>query len=448
MNYLRCTIIFLLVAMVSGCDKMNCRLKLLVGDISLNGFYSLESDSLTIYASPEDKEKGRIECRIYRDEYALAAKMFRVFDSRSIRDAYLSKGGGRFDQDIRTKLLSMDETPFRPGGDPVLPLAGLRVAIDPGHNAGSMSEAKRENKYMWLFAPDGKPITFYEARLNLATAMELKELLERDGAEVMLTREQGRQTYPIPFDRWVRRDFRRSVREKQHEGFITPEHAEKLLNDTNEKRRYKFFNSEYEMPNRANIINAFRPHLAVSVHYNSFGESAGFREKYGRLLRVMEKPHRSPAAFKAACEEVVDSTSETGRNFCLAFVPGCFLRGELDTVESRIEFLRLILTSDLEESIRFSSYVIGNFRKLLGVAPAGDRFPGARRAGICRKGVYSRNLRMTRLVRGPLCLGEPLLQNNMQEAVRLVEISNGKVPERVALVARAYYLAIRKYADR
>lgn len=446
MKKLSCMILTALVIITCGCDKRNGRLKLLDGDASLAGFYSLERDSFTMYASPEDRERGKIECRIFRDEYDIAVKMFRVLDGSSIRDAYLAKGGGRFDPSFMAKISSMDEDPFRAGTDPGRPLAGLRVAIDPGHNAGSMDEAKREGKYMLLFEPGGKRISFYEARLNLATARALKEMLERDGATVMLTRERGRQTYPASFERWVRRDFRRSVREKQREGFITPKEAAKLLGDTTEKQRYKFFNSEYEMPNRARIINPFRPHITIMVHYNSLGESAGYRKRYGRLLRAMEKPHDSPASRMADLHEALDSSAETDRNFCMAFVPGCFLRGELNTVESRIEFLRLVLSEDLEDSIRLSYDVIENFRELLVVPPAGDRFPGARKARVCRNGVYARNFRMTRLVRGALCLGEPFLQNNLEEAIRLAEISEGRVPERIVLVARAYYLAIREYS--
>ena len=127
-------------------------------------------------------------------------------------------------------------------------------------------------------------------------------------------------------------------------------------------------------------------------------------------------------------------------------MPGCFLRGELETLESRIELLRLVLSDDLEESIRYSKYVVDNFSSYLDLQATNDRYPGAYRAGICRRGVYARNFRMTRLVRGPLCLGEPLQQNYMKEALHLSAINTGKTPDRVLAVARAYYNAIRKYA--
>jgi hypothetical protein len=48
-------------------------------------------------------------------------------------------------------------------------------------------------------------------------------------------------------------------------------------------------------------------------------------------------------------------------------------------------------------------------------------------------------------VRGTLCLGEPLQQNNLREARELAAISEGRVPDRVKTVARAYHEAIRKY---
>ncbi|MBN2078386.1 MAG: hypothetical protein JW838_05435, partial [Spirochaetes bacterium] len=133
-------------------------------------------------------------------------------------------------------------------------------------------------------------------------------------------------------------------------------------------------------------------------------------------------------------------------NFCTAFVPGCFLRGELASVESRIEFLRLVVSTDLERSIRFSKHVVEHFKKELDVPPSPETFPGSRLVGFRSGGVYARNLRMTRLVRGPLCLGEPLQQNNLDEARRLAEIGKGRMPERVRETARAYHRAIRDYA--
>lgn len=431
--------------LIAGCDSRSRRVKYLVGDDSLHGYFSLEARSVTIYASPEDKRAGRIECRLHDDEYGIFARMFRVLDDDAIEEAYRAKGQSRFSEEFIQKVMSADDGEFRPAGDTARPLAGLRVAIDPGHSAGSMEEAVREGKYILLFTPAGEKLSFYEAALNLATARVLKEMLERDGATVMLTRTQGGQVYPVPFDAWVKRSFRRAVREKERDGFITSATAKRLLTRSSDRRRLKFFNSEYEMPHRAALINRFRPHVTVLAHYDARDATPDYRTKYLLVKKIAQSPGGAADRMKRI-NEVVDSISALDDNFCTAFVPGCFLRGELASVESRIEFLRLMVSTDLERSIRFSRHVMEHFKKELDLPPSPETFPGSRLVGFRSGGVYARNLRMTRLVRGALCLGEPLQQNNLDEARRLAEIGRGQIPERVRETARAYHGAIRDYA--
>ena len=446
MNNLKFILIIIIMAnLVSGCDSRTGRAKLLVGDSSLEGYFSIEPRSVTVYASPEDRISGRIECRVYDDEYDVFARMFRVLEEDAIIEAYRSKGSSRFTPDLIRKVMTADEGEYRPAGDPSRPLAGLRVAIDPGHSAGSMEEAKREGKYIVLFTPEGEKLAFYEAALNLATSLLLKEMLEGDGAEVMLTRTKGAQVYPVPFDAWVKNNFRRAVREKEREGLITSAAAKRLLTRSNDRQRLKFFNSEYEMPHRARLINRFRPHVTVLAHYDARDATPDYRTKY-LLIKDIARSRDNPAERMRRIGEVVDSISALDDNFCTAFVPGSFLRGELAAMESRIEFLRLVVSTDLDRSIRFSRQVVRRFKKELEVPPSPKTFPGSRLVGPRSGGVYARNLRMTRLVRGALCLGEPLQQNNLEEARRLVEIETGRTPERVADTARAYHRAIRDYA--
>ncbi|OHD71052.1 MAG: hypothetical protein A2W19_08560 [Spirochaetes bacterium RBG_16_49_21] len=436
--------IFLVVLSV-GCDRRSRRLALLVGDPSLEGFVSLERDSVTMYASPEDKKTGRIECRIYEDEYQVFLKMLGVLDDSSINRAYRSKGSSRFTGDFIKKIESQDKRITHTGENPSMPLEGIRVAVDPGHSAGSFDEAIREGKFMWLINSQGSSIKFYEAALNLATARTLKDMLEKDGARVMLTRNSGRQVYPVPYGSWLRGNFRQAVYEKLRDRHISAETAASLLNRAREEEKLKFFNSEIEMPYRARLINAFHPHITVLVHYDAMDDDPAYRSKYLRIKNILGNKSATATQRLKEIEDVVKSISETGRDFCSVYVPGGFLRGELDAVESRIEFLRLIISPDLENSILYAKYVLENFEKLLDVPPAHESFPNALPADFCSKGLYARNFRMTRLVRGVLCLGEPLQQNNMREAVELSSITEGKVPERVKLVARAYHEAIRKY---
>jgi N-acetylmuramoyl-L-alanine amidase len=439
-----------LVMLSAGCDKRSRRFALLAGDPSIKGFVTIEPDSVTMFTSPEDKKTGRIECRIYKNEYEVFIKMFSVLDQASLKNTYLGKGSSRFSEDfinkINVKIQTRGLLHTRPNTSKLLD--GVRIAVDPGHIAGTFNEAIREGKFMWLMSPRGNSIKFYEAALNLATARVLKDMLERDGATVMLTRNSGRQVYPLSFDAWVLRYFRWAVNEKLREKHITREAAERLLNSTKEDEKLKFFNSEIEMPYRARLINDFHPDITVLVHYDAMDDNPAFRSKYLRIKNILSRNTVTCGQKIKEIEDVVKSISETGRDFCTVYVPGSFLRGELDSVESRIEFLRLIISPDIDHSILFSKYVLENFEKFLGVPPAHEPIANALLVSVCRHGLYARNFKMTRLVRGALCLGEPLQQNNMKEAIELSSINNGKVPERVKQVARAYYEAVLKYVKR
>ena len=61
-------------------------------------------------------------------------------------------------------------------------------------------------------------------------------------------------------------------------------------------------------------------------------------------------------------------------------------------------------------------------------------------------GIFCRNLCLTRLVKGPICYGETLIQNNLQEALELSQhqtmIEGIPCPKRVIDVAEAYYETI------
>jgi len=445
MNYRNIIILILLIIALLGCDRRSARLSLLIGDPSIEGFVSLEPDAVTMYASPADKKAGRIECRIYEDEYPVFINMFKVLDNARINEVYREKRQSRFTADFIDEIKSMTEKnkPMPENSD--LPLAGIRIAIDPGHSAGSFNEAIMESKYMWLFARNGAQIKFYEAQLNLETARILKEMLEKDGAIVMQTRDSGRQAYPVPFNIWAVRNFSQAVDEKMRDNHISPALAHRLLSGIGNEAKLKFFNSEIEMPYRAKIINAFHPHVTVLVHYDARDEETAFRSKYLRIKDIFEDPYAQCTQKLKDISEVLKSVSETKRDYCTVFVPGCFLSNELNTIESRIEFLRLIISPDLDNSIVYSKYVLENFKDYLDLPGARESFSASISVSSFRPGLYARNFRMTRLVRGTLCLGEPLQQNNIAEAAGLSQIATGKTPERVKLVARAYYDAIRKY---
>jgi len=67
------------------------------------------------------------------------------------------------------------------------------------------------------------------------------------------------------------------------------------------------------------------------------------------------------------------------------------------------------------------------------------------------QGIYSRNLALTRLVHGPVCYGETLVQNNEEEVYRLSShdaiIAGIPCSKRIQEVAEGYFEGIKEYLN-
>lgn len=264
----------------------------------------------------------------------------------------------------------------------------LRVAIDPGHIGGDW--AQLEERFI-DFNYRGKRIQFDEGTLTLLTALLLREKLVKEGIEVFLTRDSTEKgAYPEQFFDWL----------KYH-----PEHWKKGATLSGIFRRYY---NRLDMRERARQINAFNPDLTVCIHYN-------------------------------ALEELVP----TEQNYNLVFIPGSFGKGELSEVEDRTHFLRLVCTPDLDRSKEVAKKLVQSFSKHTKVPPFENPFPNSRMAST---GVYCRNLCLTRLIEGPVCYGETLIQNHKEELLRLSqmdhEVQGMACPKRVVEVAEAYFETI------
>ena len=106
----------------------------------------------------------------------------------------------------------------------------------------------------------------------------------------------------------------------------------------------------------------------------------------------------------------------------MAFVPGAFLVHEATRTSDKVDFLRLLLSTDMDKSMRLAHMILMQERLLTGIAPVGhDEIKLDDQ--VCTKsiydGVYLRNLAMTRMVRGPVVYLEALLQDNKDMAMQL-----------------------------
>lgn len=291
----------------------------------------------------------------------------------------------------------------RPKAKLTKPLSAYRIAIDPGHLGGSYADLEERKVFIPYHPnlPSQELIKFDEGTLNLMTAKVLRDLLQQSGMTVMLTKEQaGQAVYSQTFETWQSTQPSRS---------LSPSELFR-----------KFYNS-LDLRARAEKINAFQPDLTIIIHYNA--------------------------------HEDVNPDTQTNRmgpyNYNMAFVGGSFCKNELKDEEGRYAFLRLLLTDDLDLSIQLSHQILQQFTTHLKVplVKAEDPVPYLRTVCLpIEEGLYARNLVLTRCVKGPVCYGETLCQDQEQECLRLNQKDfayEGLVgPKRVKEVAQAYFEGI------
>jgi N-acetylmuramoyl-L-alanine amidase len=355
-------------------------------------YFSIGEDAIRLYASPSDRRENR-------PEY--------VFQ------------------------LGTAPTPVafpRPAGNRAHPLQGVRIAIDPGHSGGGLAHI--EERYIDM-APvpevgGRSDLHFDEGTLALLTAQRLRRLLEGAGAEVLLTHEAIGTTVYKDFNRWRESaEFAEAVSLRLTERVFPDDFARELarwnLFRAPDTEVFRAIYNEYEMKARAERINAFHPDLTLVIHFNGTSRKNAKGDFLG-----------------------------TDENYSEVFIPGAFMDDELRDPASRYEFLRLLVSGDVEESVRVGGCLAGLFGSALGTPLADERIgrrePRTAMLPAGPPGVFARNLALTRRIHGPLVYGETLIQDNYQESQRLADrslsIDQREASYRLEQVARAYYLAV------
>lgn len=286
-------------------------------------------------------------------------------------------------------------------------LVGVKIAVDPGHLGGPY--ARLEERFIDIppSLERGESIQFDEGTLTFLTAMYLKILLEKEGAIVMMTRDQiGKNVFSESFFDWLKNK------------------PNLWAGEVSLNKLFRKYYNPLDLRARANKINAFAPDLSIVIHYNSHEGS----------------------------DEISSNHCVVSNNFNMVFIPGAFCSNELVEQESRFEFLRLLITNDLTHSHDLSLAILEKFGSCLQV-PIVTKIDGARYLqSVCLKveeGVYARNLALTRLIHGPVCYGETLVQNNIDECQNLGRqdfvIHGMTCSSRIKEVAEAYFEGIKLF---
>lgn len=430
MTYLRIIAIF--ITFVTSVFAVSCieinppnyddKLQLLVKSPALHNYFEIDNQGIKIYSSPSAKDNDSCEIIIYHTETKDFTQLFRQLSSDSLLHLYQNKGSRLLSEVYPVQLL--DNSLAFPPATPAQPLQGVRIAIDPGHIAGNEKDARLEHRFMQV-TDSGR--FFYEAQLNFATARFLQQALEKQGANVLLTRQRhGHTAFDKTYSQWVENDLENAVNKAFERGDISEGTAAFLTDSASAEEVFHQFFKFLDYKERARKINAFGPHLSLMIHYN-----------------VSDKA----VVGKSGNYEPVNE------NYSMVFVPGSFMQLELDQPKKRLAFLRLLITNDLYQSIDFSATIAQHLESELNVPliPNQQQISYLNNFSIFtgRPGVYARNLAMTRQVRGCLCFGETFYQNNSDESLRLSEndtvVDGMAVPKRCYEVAQAYYSGIMEY---
>lgn len=251
-------------------------------------------------------------------------------------------------------------------------LAGLRIAIDPGHIGGKW--AKMEER--WFQIGKGKPVT--EGDMTLRVAKLLEERLKKLGAEVRLTRSG---TSPLTKTRPEKllAEARRSLAESDRKAtaFALQKESEKLFYRTAEIR------------SRAWLVNAvIKPDLVVCLHFNAEGWGDPARPT------LIDKSH-------------------------LHFlVTGAWSRDELEYEDQRFEMLHKLLSRSLEEEAPVSEALARSLAAATKLPPYIYQGSNAVRVGEGDY-VWGRNLLANRLFQCPVVYAEPYVMNSRQDYARI-----------------------------
>jgi hypothetical protein len=268
---------------------------------------------------------------------------------------------------------------------PNKPLAGLRVALDPGHLGGKW--AKMEER--WFQVGDSKPVT--EGDLTLRVSRMLTPRLRKLGATVLFVRNN---TQPITSKRPS--DFLDLAKKILIKNGVPQPRSDVLDSKDPEKEKTIRWQSEIlfyrynEIRRRAVLVNTkLHPDLVLCLHFNAEG--------WG------------------------DPSNPTliDNNHLHLLVNGSYVQDELQFDDERFEMIRRLLSRAYDEELAIADTVATSMAKATGLPPF--QYPTTlTTTKVGSSGyVYARNLLATRLYRCPVVYCEPYVMNSKDGFARI-----------------------------
>jgi hypothetical protein len=272
-----------------------------------------------------------------------------------------------------------------PATSPARPLAGLRVALDPGHLGGPW--AKMEER--WFQVGSSAPVT--EGDLTLRVARILAPQLRELGAKVLFVRNNTEPVTPRRPD-----DFRELARRILIRNGVPQPRPEVLDPNDPAKEQSVRWQSEIvfyrysEIRRRAVIVNTrLHPDLVLCLHFNA----EGWGDPASPIL--------------------IDN------NHLHLLVNGSYLKDELDFDDERFEMVRRLFSRVYDEELPLADTVAASLAHDTGL-PAYQYPTTQTTTKVGSTGyVYARNLLATRIYRCPVVYCEPYVMNSRDGFARI-----------------------------
>jgi hypothetical protein len=290
-----------------------------------------------------------------------------------------------------------------------LPLAGLRVAVEPADIGGKW--ARMEDRSV-LFRGYG---LVNEGDLNLIVAERLRDELTSMGSVVFLARERAEPVLSIPTDDAVRA-------------------AEELLRARPGRYAFQYREAALRLDDPARLRIAAG--LLVTKNAETRARAQRVRRNFAPDVTIVLQFDATPGSSEGRL-------ATANRN--IFFVEGAYTRGELGEAEQRFRLLTKLLEEVAPVEAEVAAAIAGKFRERTGYPPVlyGDS-PTTRLVLPGNDYVVARNLAFNREHDGPVVVTEPYLMN---EAVTLARLVAGDYDGERTVGGAQRRSIFREYAD-
>jgi N-acetylmuramoyl-L-alanine amidase len=272
-----------------------------------------------------------------------------------------------------------------PRAKPKKLLAGIRIALDPGHLGGKW--AKMEER--WFKVGDSKPVT--EGDLALRVSRMLASRLKKLGATVLFVRNSTQPATPKRPGDFL--DLAKKILIKNgvpapRPGILSSDDPmrEQTVHWQSEMLFYRYS----EIRHRATLVNnKLHPDLVLCLHFNAEG--------WG----------------DPANPTLIDN------NHLHLLVNGSYVQDELELDDERFEMIRRLLSRAYDEELPIADTVATSMVQATGL-PAFQYPTTQTTTKVGTSGyVYARNLLATRLYRCPVVYCEPYVMNSKDGFARI-----------------------------